>query len=55
LIQLVSDKIKIGEGTGGLFEATGNEFVSKIKMTLSNISEVDPLSVQDQNSGPSRI
>jgi len=55
LMQLVSYKIKIGKRIGGLFEATGNEFVSKIKMPLSNISEDDPFSVQDQNSGPSRI
>jgi len=54
-MQLVSYKIKIGKRIGGLFEATGNEFVSKIKMPLSNISEDDPFSVQDQNSGPSRI
>jgi hypothetical protein len=40
-------------GSGGLFEATGNEFVSEIKMNLLNINEDDPVSVQDQNSGPS--
>jgi hypothetical protein len=41
-------------GRGGLFEATDSEFVSKIRMAVSYISEDDPISVQDQNSGPSR-
>jgi len=55
LIQLISDKLKIGETNGGLFEATVNEFFSKVRMNYSNIGEDDTLFVQDQNSGPSRI
>jgi hypothetical protein len=52
LIRTLSDTIKIWKGSGGVFESTGNEFVSKIRMNYSNISEYDPFSVQDQNSGP---
>jgi hypothetical protein len=54
LSQLVRGRTKIGKGIGDLFEASVNEFFSKISMNYSNISEDDPFSVHDQHSGPSR-
>jgi hypothetical protein len=40
------------KGSEGFFEATGNEFVSKINKNQPNIRVDDPSSVQDENTGP---